>query len=576
MEKKRKINRISLKVKTIFATLLMVVVLAGVAATISYRVYSDTIYSHYESMTMNLSKTIATALDKNEVEQLRDAVLRVYREACQQDGGMPGFEHYTETDWKAYYAKYAEVEKLPAYQNILKLLQEFGADNAADSIYIGYTDVDTGYGIYLIDGSINAEACPIGTADPVEDVTLESIRGGNYGFPPNITNYEGYGWLCSVGEGMYAPDGQVVGTLCVDISMDDVMQDRQEFLTRLLGAMSAISILLIIGMMRGMNHIIVSPINSLSRAAASFVSDKRRDDDGEPSAISAIEIHTGDEIENLCDSIKKMESELNTYIRELTSITAEKERIGAELNVATKIQADMLPCIFPAFPERHEFDIYATMTPAKEVGGDFYDFFLVDDDHLAMVMADVSGKGVPAALFMMISKTLLKSAAQTGLTPKAILEKVNNQLCENNDAEMFVTVWLGILEISTGHMICANAGHEYPAIRKAKGVYELFKDKHGFVLAGMENAKYKEYELDLEPGDSIFVYTDGVAEATDAKQELYGTDRMLQALNQKQDATCEELLGILHADVNLFVGDAPQFDDITMLCLAYNGPKEGE
>lgn len=146
----------------------------------------------------------------------------------------------------------------------------------------------------------------------------------------------------------------------------------------------------------------------------------------------------------------------------------------------------MLPCIFPAFPERHEFDIYASMTPAKEVGGDFYDFFLVDDDHLALVMADVSGKGVPAALFMMISKTLLKSAAQSGLSPKAVLEKVNDQLCENNEAEMFVTVWLGILEISTGKMKCANAGHEYPAIMRKGGSFELFKDKHGFVLAGME------------------------------------------------------------------------------------------
>ena len=280
-----------------------------------------------------------------------------------------------------------------------------------------------------------------------------------------------------------------------------------------------------------------------------------------------VEVNTGDELEDLAHSFQYMVAELNEYIRNLSRVTAEKERIGAELDVARHIQASMLPCIFPAFPERHEFDIYASMTPAKEVGGDFYDFFLVDDDHLALVMADVSGKGVPAALFMMISKTLLKSAAQSGLSPKAVLEKVNEQLCENNDAEMFVTVWLGILEVSTGKMKCANAGHEYPAIMRKDGAFELFKDKHGFVLAGMEGARYREYELELNAGDRLVVYTDGVPEATDASNTLYGTDRMLLALNDAKDSTCRQLLDALHRDVDTFVNGAAQFDDMTMLCI---------
>lgn len=280
-----------------------------------------------------------------------------------------------------------------------------------------------------------------------------------------------------------------------------------------------------------------------------------------------LNIHTGDEIENLAAAFNAMTASLQKYIQDLTNITAEKERIGAELGVATQIQASMLPCIFPPFPTRHEFDIYATMTPAKEVGGDFYDFFLVDEDHLVLVMADVSGKGVPAALFMMIAKTLLKSAAQNGLSPHAVLEKVNNQLCENNDAEMFVTVWLGILEISTGKMVCANAGHEYPAIKRKDSGFELLKDKHGFVLAGMENVRFKEYQVDLQPGDAIFVYTDGVAEATNASEELFGTDRMLDALNKVDGRNCETLLKDVHEEINAFVGSAPQFDDITMLCL---------
>ena len=248
-----------------------------------------------------------------------------------------------------------------------------------------------------------------------------------------------------------------------------------------------------------------------------------------------------------------------------------RQRIETELNVATQIQADMLPSIFPAFPGRSEFDIYAGMIPAKEVGGDFYDFFLVDDDHLALVIADVSGKGVPAALFMVIAKTLLKNAVQMGLSPKAALEKVNNQLCENNEAEMFVTVWLGVYEISTGRLTAANAGHEYPAIRRAGGQFELFKDRHGFVLAGMENARYREYELEIGIGDTLFVYTDGVAEATDGTNTLYGTDRMLAALNQNRALEPERLLHQVKADIDRFVGAAPQFDDITMLALQRKG-----
>lgn len=245
----------------------------------------------------------------------------------------------------------------------------------------------------------------------------------------------------------------------------------------------------------------------------------------------------------------------------------EKERIGAELNVATQIQASMLPCVFPAFPEYEEFDIYASMNPAKEVGGDFYDFFLVDPDHLALVIADVSGKGVPAALFMMITKTLLKNAAQSGLCPGAVLETVNDQLLENNEAGMFVTVWLGIYEISTGRLTAANAGHEYPAVKRADGCFTLFKDKHGFVMGGMEDVTYREYELELHAGDILFLYTDGVAEATNKEKQLYGTDRMLDALNKKENADSKDLLLTVRADIDLFVGEAEQFDDITMLAL---------
>lgn len=274
-----------------------------------------------------------------------------------------------------------------------------------------------------------------------------------------------------------------------------------------------------------------------------------------------------DEIGELANAFNNMSASLQEYIKNLSSVMAEKERIGAELNVATQIQADMLPSIFPAFPEREEFDIYATMQPAKEVGGDFYDFFLVDEDHLAVVIADVSGKGVPAALFMVIAKTLLKNRAQMGDSPAKVLEVVNNQLCENNKAEMFVTVWFGVMQISTGKIVAANAGHEKPIIRKADGEFEIFKDKHGFVMGGMEGMKYKEYEFEIEKGGCLFVYTDGVPEATSSESELFGMERLVQVLNEEKDAPLPDILKSVKGSIDKFVKDAPQFDDITMLAL---------
>ena len=288
------------------------------------------------------------------------------------------------------------------------------------------------------------------------------------------------------------------------------------------------------------------------------------------------EYKTGDEIEVLADSFSNLSARTKAYIAENMRINKEKERISAELNVATQIQADMLPRIFPAFPERKEFDLYASMDPAKEVGGDFYDFFLIDDDHLCMVMADVSGKGVPAALFMVIAKTLIKNRAQMGGSPAEILHDVNNQLCEGNEAELFVTVWMAILTISTGKGIAANAGHEHPALKRKDGKYELVVYRHSPALAVMPNVNFKEHEFALEPGDALFVYTDGVAEATDAKEELFGSERLVNALNQNPEAGPEEVLSTMQKSISDFVGTAPQFDDITMLSLTYIGPGEAD
>ena len=282
---------------------------------------------------------------------------------------------------------------------------------------------------------------------------------------------------------------------------------------------------------------------------------------------------TGDEIQVLAESFADLSHKTLDYVEQVKTATAEKERISTELHMANRIQEAMLPHIFPPFPDRKEFDIYATMDPARDVGGDFYDFFLVDPDHLCVVMADVSGKGIPAALFMMISKTILQNCAMLGQSAGAVLEKTNEALCANNQAEMFVTVWVGILEISTGKITCANAGHEYPVMytKEDTGEFELIKDRHGFVIGGMECTKYKEYELQMKPGDKLFVYTDGLPEATDADGQMFTTEKMVETLNTVAQGSPKEVLRTVKDAVNAFVGDAEQFDDLTMLCLEYRG-----
>ena len=254
--------------------------------------------------------------------------------------------------------------------------------------------------------------------------------------------------------------------------------------------------------------------------------------------------------------------------------TKRKERLETELNLASQIQNDVLPNSFPAFPDRKEFSLYASMTPARKVGGDFYDFFFVDRDHIALVIADVSDKGVGAALFMMVARTLIKTRALSGGSPSEILADVNNQLCEGNNKDIFVTVWLGILDITTGKGVAANAGHEHPVIRRSGETFELVSYQHSFVLGAMKGVRYREHDFYLNPGDSLFVYTDGVPEAKNNGDEQFGTDRMLSALNRCGDANPQELIASVWNGIQEFIAGEEQFDDTTMLCFTYNGTEK--
>ena len=364
-------------------------------------------------------------------------------------------------------------------------------------------------------------------------------------------------------------DGNVVAIVGVVKNMSLLNTAKNKYIVKVILVEAIIAIVSGIFWTIYMRRRIVKPIRILNEAAINMV--EHLEDGTSPEIV----VKNDDEIKDLADSFSKMYHEVGEYIEKLEKVTAEKERIGAELTLASDIQAHMLPCIFPAFPDYDEFDIYATMTPAKEVGGDFYDFFMTDEKHLAFVMADVSGKGVPAALFMVIAKTLIKNYAQMGQEPGQVFTTVNRLLCDGNDAGLFVTAWIGILDLESGLLKYANAGHNPPLIKKAGGQFEYLRSRPGFVLAGMDTTRYRQSEMVLNPGDRIFLYTDGVTEATDSSQQLYGEDRLESLLNRCQADTAEEMLADLKNDIDSFVCEAPQFDDITMLMLDFKKRKAG-
>ncbi len=308
------------------------------------------------------------------------------------------------------------------------------------------------------------------------------------------------------------------------------------------------------------NRSAIRPLGKIQQGVRLYMQNKN----SEEVAERMDQIKQKNEFGVLADDVTQLAVEIDRYTDEITHLTGEKERVAAELSLAAEIQLGVLPVEFPDVPD---YKLYATMTPAKEVGGDLYDFFDIDETHLGLVIGDVSGKGVPASLFMMIAKLLIREYAMAGGDPAEVLAKANKTLCENNTNDMFVTAWFGILDRTTGKIVAASAGHEYPILRDPDGEYRLIKDKRGFVLGGMDISKYKEYELELKPGGTILVYTDGAPEATNAQEELFGTDRMLEVLNQHTEDAPKELVEHLKGAIETFVGEAPQFDDLTMLCV---------
>ena len=318
------------------------------------------------------------------------------------------------------------------------------------------------------------------------------------------------------------------------------------------------------------NYLVLWPLKEVQMNISLYKETK----DSQTVADNLLKLRSHNEIAELSSDLAKMAEELNAFMIRNEQIAVKEEHDKTELALAGRIQASMLPAVFPPYPDRKDFEIYASMTPAREVGGDFYDFFLVDDSHLCLMIADVSGKGIPAALFMMASKILLEHNVKMGKTPAQVLYDVNTALCNKNVEDMFVTAWIGILDLAAGKMICANAGHEYPIMRKPGEPYEIIKDKHGLVLGGMRDVGYRDYELEMDPGASLFLYTDGLTEAIDPDKQMFGTERIEEKLNTDPDRSPEEIVRGMKEAVGEYVKGMEPFDDLTMMSFTYHGMKE--
>ena len=438
-------------------------------------------------------------------------------------------------------------------------------------LYIFRPDTEVNNGVYIFDifsdGDDKELIADLGDETgeiDIYDLSLEIFLTGSAQNNTVITNSQ-YGFLASAYAPVYAPDGSIIGIAGVDIPMSVILKAVRTQAFQIIWISLVLITFSLAILMIALRSLVIKPTLRLSRYMNEYVSG---DDE-----LKEVEIKkTGDEFQVMSENFNRMVIELRLYMEDLAKVTADRERIATELNVATQIQASMLPCIFPAFPEHAEFDIYATMRSAKEVGGDFYDFFLINDRTLGVVMADVSGKGVSAALFMVIAKTLIKNNAHQEKSPKEVFEVVNNLLCENNEAGMFVTAFLGYLDLPTGKFTFVNAGHNPPLI-KIGGKHEWLKTKPDFILAGMEDMFYKQHEIVLSAGDEMILYTDGVTEANNPRQELFGEKRLFSFVSSCGALPLKETIVSLKREIDRFADGAEQADDITVLMLRYNGVK---
>ncbi len=425
--------------------------------------------------------------------------------------------------------------------------------------------------VYVIDADPTKDTyLPGFWLEDAEEAEIKEICDSHWRL--QIVQFDKEWFIASDYKEIYNPEGKLIGYVEMQLDLTKFAKEINHFLLVLIPAIILLVIFMAAYSARALRKFVISHITELAEATNEYIKrDNTQIDEDTPSVFQPLKLTTADEIEKLWLNMTSMEIDVKRTMLKLRAMTAERERIGAELEIAKKIQMGMLP---DQFPQRDEFELYASMEAAKEVGGDLYDFFLTDHDHLALVVADVSGKGVSAALFMTVAKTLLKNQSEQGVNdPADIMNQVNRKLIEVNKARLFVTAWLGLIDLRTGELQYVDAGHEYPAIRRKGGTFEELKDEalKGVPLAASKRRKYQAGSITLEPGDALFLYTDGVTEANNDKGELFGRERLLKSLNCDPDADPATLIDTVRSSIAGFVQEAPQFDDLTMLCFRFRG-----
>ncbi len=539
MKKKR--GRLTLVVLLGIAVLLLIFgAAADVIGTIQF---TDTLTAQYQDTARSIAKEAASLIDPDDLE----GYLTSGGTSPEYLAAHEGFQRLCDNmDTEFIYVVRAVDDR---FETLEYLIETVNRNSAFSEFPVGYRmDVSTGeYTPYQ-------DCCRrLYTEDLDEAFVVQNHGSIETGY--HITA------MLSLRDG----NGAVKGVLGVQKQMDYLARARGRYIRSIVITSVVLIVLSSAGWFGFLRRRLLRPITAISREAERFAAENTLAE--HPLSDS---IQYQDELGALAFVIDNMEERTFDYFTSLGKITEEKQRVDAELNLATAIQANMLPNTFPPFPERKEFDLYAAMDPAREVGGDLYDFFMTDEHHLALVIADVSGKGVPAALYMVIAKILIKNHAQMGMSPAEVFTRVNEILCESNRIEMFVTAWMAFIDLRDGQMTVVNAGHNPPLVKSGADGYEYLKLRAGFVLAGMEGMKYRQTELTLKPGDRLFLYTDGVTEATDASEQLYGEKRLKDYLNAHAGDGVRETLDGLRADVDAFVGDAEQFDDMTMLLFDYH------
>ena len=538
---------------TVFCTL-FAIILCGSVGYIGYVNYSSNMIRKYQDYAGTLIKFIERKFEDNNIISLLDGeAMDENYESMRHELNQLKESADADYIYSLYFKEKGDIDSMSYVINgvTAQEIAEAGGEEAAYS-YLG-------------------ELCGEDDFDrEMKEHFLECIESGNRDVNYYVNNTAEYGYQLTCYKAIFG-EGDNALIIAVDISMNEINSNRIQYVRNVSILSVALLVLFLIAFIGITDRSVVKPVMRMEESSRDFVEQTRRIQSPDELQFRPVPSCSKDEIEVLRQSIEDMAEGIRSYMVDLERVTEEKGKITAELDVATNIQLSMLPRIFPAFPEREDFDVYASIATAKEVGGDFYDFYMIGSDRLCVTIADVSGKGVPAALFMVIAKTLLKDHMLLGKEPAQAFMDVNDLLAESNEQDMFVTVWMAVIDLAAMKAKVVNAGHNPPLLKHPDGEFEYCNIKPGFVLGAMEGMPYQETELDLAPGDVFYLYTDGITEANNTAEELYGEDRLQECLNRCGTEDLKSLLEKVKADIDGFVGEAPQFDDMTMVTFKVKG-----